>query len=1075
MTFLTLALMGGALAQTALPSPAPSAPTRLDISAQATSLSTVRLDIDLSQWREQPPTAVLVAQPEIGGSHFVMGSSRLNDQPLPDPLVGAGNVLYWLLPGKLAAQGHAQLSYRLSYQGDLGPLPQTGLTAQLGDQWIRLSGQTDMLDYYGAQPLAAPQNQENAGAIKLPLDGSLVQSDQIGVTIEAPTGSSEVPTLNGEPLPNTKLGEKQPLPGGLERRRYYGLPIHAGLNTIQFGSESVSVRFAGPTTHYEAEPLSLLADGVTPIRLRIRALDEHNCPSEQPFVTVNSNLEPTRPDAREGEIGYQVALSGGEGILELQPSSTPKEVRLSVLGANKPSHFHFMLKPAGRTLGIGTFSATWGLRKNTALVTARAYFEGNVGSGKLYVAADSDDLPDATPNSERNITYGDASAVSVPLTASGPIAADYEHPQFSVAYRAAKLPSAVIPITQQWTALTLNTYGPARLSAFAAWLPQQFVQREVVTLNGTRLLRLSHGDIAPGSETLEVVTLDRLSGVQLSRQTLQRGTDYVLDEESGVITLASPLSATDGNLNTVTLLASYGLAHGGPRQLNGGAQLEVGDEHLGGGVAAVNIGDVTTYGARVHYRDAAQRGQFGVQYAGGWQANADYEASLPGDSASFSAATQSADYAGQNSLGTGTRIAGRLSHDLSERLSVNVSGHYQSGGAVEQGDISGLLLYKLKPWIVGGGLRYSSGNAPTLRTPLNDFPNAGNVLGSGSPAQYTSGWSVAGSLGYQNERLSALLTQNVPVSGDVRALTQATLSYKISPNTTLAFADAYDGYAGHNATLSLNAALGSSNVSLAYALPNASGAGNRASFGVGTAWQLNNQLSLGLQASDTHDFVSGDNTATTSLNLRYQNQRAVATLGSDLSYSAGLSAALRVGLSGDLSQHLSLSSAATAKFGKDSGAQLSFGYAYRNSPLSSLGYLRYLSGSLAGEAPQVRGGVSAEYSRSRWSMRGALDARMLLNDANSLTWQPQLGFNLQLAERFRVGAWGRAYLQTASHNNLYGYGLEAGVRPLPGAWLNVGYNFKGFEGLPTAGMYTEPGLYLRVDLTLDETLNGAHK
>ena len=75
-----------------------------------------------------------------------------------------------------------------------------------------------------------------------------------------------------------------------------------------------------------------------------------------------------------------------------------------------------------------------------------------------------------------------------------------------------------------------------------------------------------------------------------------------------------------------------------------------------------------------------------------------------------------------------------------------------------------------------------------------------------------------------------------------------------------------------------------------------------------------------------------------------------------------------------------------------------------------------------------------------------------------------------------MGAWGRALIQPASSTAQVGYGLELSARALPGTWLSLGYNFAGFDGLSTqGGAYTKQGAYLRLDLTLDETVLGGQK
>ena len=157
------------------------------------------------------------------------------------------------------------------------------------------------------------------------------------------------------------------------------------------------------------------------------------------------------------------------------------------------------------------------------------------------------------------------------------------------------------------------------------------------------------------------------------------------------------------------------------------------------------------------------------------------------------------------------------------------------------------------------------------------------------------------------------------------------------------------------------------------------------------------------------------------------------------------------------------------------GQKLALGYAYRSGTLNSLGYVRYQRGSLSGGQDQLAAGLSADYHllvrpRLDLNLRGGADLRVLSERA-TLTYQPYLGVSAALDDRVQIGAWGRALVQPATHTSLYGYGLEAGVRALPGTWLNVGYNFRGFDGV-TTGMYTRPGAYLRLDLTVDETLRG---
>ncbi len=94
----------------------------------------------------------------------------------------------------------------------------------------------------------------------------------------------------------------------------------------------------------------------------------------------------------------------------------------------------------------------------------------------------------------------------------------------------------------------------------------------------------------------------------------------------------------------------------------------------------------------------------------------------------------------------------------------------------------------------------------------------------------------------------------------------------------------------------------------------------------------------------------------------------------------------------------------------------------------------------------------------------------MLSDSQSLTLQPSLGVTAYIGERFGIGRVGPGHLAARQRYAVYGYGVEGSVRALPGTWLTAGYNFAGFDGI--GNQYTKPGSYVRLDVTLDETVGG---
>ncbi len=1070
----------------AAPSPATLSPVTAPTTnpLTVTSLSTIRLSFDL-QGQKYPAATYLVAQKPVGASSYQPGSSHLNGAALPDPLVGASGTLYWLLDAatlaqvtQQAGQQQTELSYQVTHTAPLPPLPQAALlvhdtrdsTASNTPAWQRLSGQADLSDYGGAVPLSAESPSENPGAIKLPLDGSQVRrSDQIGVVVEVPVGSDLTPTINGQPIAATQLGDSQTSADGqTERRHYYAVKIRPGVNTITLGNQQTTFRYAGATASYQLEPLSLIADGSTPIRVRIQALDADGILSEQPYLTVQSNLEPTQPDARPTETGYQIALKDGVGILELRPQTTPVALSVDLWRDTQVFHRTFEVQAGGAAVGVGMVSATLGLNgglngaglsSDNLSIQARAYYEGPLAGGKVYLSADKNGLPRTEDVNNRNATFGDSSQQTVPLQGSDPVAFAYEHPRFRAAYRQSGLPVTAVPVTGQITALSASTRGNTRVSGFAAWLPSDLVSAQPLTPEGTRLLRLGRENLAPDSESLTVVTTDRDTGAELERRTLVRNVDYTLDPQTGIVTLAQALSRVDENLNPVTVLATYRLASSSQnRTLAYGAQVETGGENARVGAALVHMDGVTTYGVAGHYFTPDVQADARVLVAGGIHAEATASASWGPSNASRSTASlsayhQDASYNGLGDQGEGTRFKAKLSAPLTDRVLALADADYTQSLSGRQGNIAAQALYKFKPLIVGAGAKYSFGDQ--------------------------QGVSLIGSVGYDDGKLVTLLTHSQPVSGNVSPVTDFKASYPLSRNLRIGLNDHYVWNEGHTTSVTLDSTVGRTNYAVGYDLPNAGGSGNRARFGVSTSLPLSSRTSLGLRGAYVRDLRASTSQLSGSADLMYSADHYVASLGTDLTYDTSLTSPLttvvRAGISGDLSTHLNVSADTTLQFGQTPGTRIGLGYAYRNTALSSLGYLRYLDGSLAGSTPNLTTGISAEYRQPRLSVRGGVDARMLLQDRDSLTYQPYLGLSANVAQRLRLGAWGRALVQPATQTSIGGYGIEAGFQALPGTWLTAGYNLKGFDGIDTAGLYTRQGAYIRLDLTLDETLNGATK
>ena len=1057
-----------------------SAPV-LPAEAQAPAVlrrSTVSLPFDVPA----QALTVVVAHRLPAGATPVPGSSLLGGKPVADPVQGASGVLYWTLPASALLPGGAAdtdtagasalrglLSYELTQSGALPALDQPALSVVLpGNRTEVLQGQIDAADFASASAVtSAPDtgDTENAGAIKFPVDGSVIRlRDRITVTVEAPQGTVPTLSVNGTPVSEDLIGTNtQDGAAGKQRLTYVGVPIRPGPNTLSFLGQTTSVYLTGATARTEITPVSTVADGSTPIRIRIRTLDAFGHPSGQQTITVNSSLEPRVADANPIDSGFQVRLTDGEGVLELQPQSAPVPLRLDVQEGSGAHTYRFDITPGRNSVGVGLASATLGLDGDLSAGDltwqARAYYEGPVGAGKLYVAADKDRLPTDENTLVRNPVYGDASTEQVPLQGIDPVALSYDHPSFRAEYRRSALPIDVLPVGEQLTALTAYSKTNPQVSGFVASVPGDRVSELRIAPEGTRLLHLPDRNISEGSETIEVLTLERQTGKELSRVTLARNVDYVLDPRSGVVTLTRALDRLDGQLNERAVAVSYRLSDPlGRRTLAYGAQVKYAAGRTTVGAAAVSLDGQVTAGVRGTYADGSTTADALVAYSGGVQASASVSAS-PAEGHALSARVryQQPGYAGLGKFADGLEVTGNYTGRLTPRLSAVVDAQYrdvplprvadvENADHTRGGSVTARADYRLAPFSVGLGARYAFGD------------------------EY--GLGAVASVGYHQEPVDVDIVHTQPLSGNLDTTTDITARFKVSRNVSLGLNDKVTWGEGHVAALTLDSTLGNITYAAGYELPTASGAGNRARFGVTTTLPLNDRLALGLRGSALYGMATGTAELGAGADLNYKTDRVSAALGTDVTRRDGeFGVVVRAGITGSLSDQLTLTADALAEFGQDrDGQRLSLGYAYRGDRLSSLGYARYLQGTLAGNAPELSTGLSAEYREPTWALRGGLETRTLLADQGSFTWQGSLGGTAYLGERFGVGAWGRVLSQPASQTTQYGVGLEGSFRALPGTWLTAGYNFKGFDGLTSSAAYTKPGAYLRLDLTLDETL-----
>lgn len=1075
----------GQLGVTPPPAPAPETPAPAAVAPVESRTSVVTLPFDAPRESKR----VILSHQIPAHANYVVGSAKLDGKTVDDPVIGKSGLVYWSLPaptGNHTEKGAALrgvLSYELTHTGSLGTLEKPSLSVELaGARSELLQGKLDTQDFQAATSLAAktvmPTLSENEGAVKLPLNGTEVRlRDRITVTVESALDDTSPLVVNGEQVSTDLIGttvkdEKR----GVKRLTYVGVPIVTGQNELVYAGSRIQVVKVGATERYEITPESLIADGSTPVRLKVRALDANGLPTSQTTVTVNTSLEPRTADANPQEAGYQLKLTDGEGWLVLQPQTSPTALKLSIQNGKETLDYNYEVRPDNNSVGVGHFSVTAGIAKEMSVAwQAKGYYEGAIGGGKLYVAADKDGLPTNKNTFTRYSVYGDASSETTPLQGIDPVAFTYDHPSFRAQYRRTSLPIDVLPVGGDFTALSAYSKSNPEVAGFVAMVPKDQVKEDLRLTEG-RVIHLSKKNISMGSESLVLTTIEQGTGKVLSQKTLTANVDYTLDPEAGLIVLSRTLDVVDANFNEQRLNITYRVNDAKMnRQLAYGAQVKYKVGDFGVGAAAVSLDEVVTLGARVNYEKGNTRADGLLAYAGGIQASASVKHTFNEKAqAGLRARYQEPKY-DQKGLGRssdGLYVDGDATFKVTERLGLAFNGEYHDVpqasvandalSALTQpttrkgGSVTGRMTYDFKPFSVGLGAKYAFGDV--------------------------SGMSAVGSVGYQGDRVSANVVHTQPINNIAtqKATTEISAKYAFAPRMSIGFTDKVTWGIGHAAALALDSQIGNVNYAVGYELPTASGAGNRARMSVGTVVPLSRYVSAGLRGQGVYDFKTKSPEVGAGVDLSYKAERLSATLGTDVSYAkSGFGVTVRGGVTGSVNDNLTLSAdglyenrPATEAGKRITGQRLNLGYAYRSRNINSLGYARYLDGSLAATKPEVVAGATAEYRQATWAVRSGVDARKVLNDKDSLTIQAYGGATAYLNEWLGVGGWVRSLSQPGAKNveSVLGYGIEGNIRVLPGTWFTGGYNFAGFDNIPSTFTYTKPGAYVRLDMILDETM-----
>ncbi len=505
--------------------------------------------------------------------------------------------------------------------GDARALPASAITT--GE---RESGEAarSLLAPAAAPIAAAPTVVASLEQMLPTLDGDLgfvgladldtVTSSQITVRVKGRLGTPLVLRLNGERVPESRVGRRVTAATlGLEAWEYIGITLHPGINVLELAPPHspgrVALRVVAPAAVAWLElmgPRTASADGRTPAEFTLAVADSQGVPvGARTLVTLESSLGHfANDDLDPSAPGVQVAVEGGRTRVQLLPPSAPGHAQITAASGALRAAADVEFVPEMRPLlAVGVFEGVVGLdgvrhpqgaraprdgfeqplaqflaesRDGRAMAGARGalFMKGRVRDDvQLTLGYDSDrpgdqrQFRDLEPNRGYPL-QGDASVRGYDAQSTGRLYARLDRRDASLLYG---------DLVTGGNGRSLANFARSLTGAGVWWGDEHtggraFTSREhsrhaIDELPGRGVsgpYQLTHTPLLENSERVEIVVRDRdQPAVVLSSETRARFTDYELDPLSGRLLFRAPVPSLDADLNPVSVRVTYEVPDGG--------------------------------------------------------------------------------------------------------------------------------------------------------------------------------------------------------------------------------------------------------------------------------------------------------------------------------------------------------------------------------------------------------------------------------------------------------------------------------------------------------------------------------
>lgn len=430
-------------------------------------------------------------------------------------------------------------------------------------------------------------------------DGAQVKRATISVNVKGPADLTMGLLLNGEPIAAKKIGERSVWEkGNVQALGYVAIELAPGANVLKLvGKDPFGIQRVGEeitiTAPGKASQLAITVPDTapatpgTPVPVVVRLLDASGTPVEaSATVTLNSRLGVWDvADIRQDKPGIQAFIDNGEATFDLLAPQVSGEETIEVTSSIGQAEATFTFLPdLNERILVGVIEGAVALGgrgdlietdrispfEDTATgVRGEVYLKGRIRGDALLTLRYSSDR-DTDDRLFRDVrgdeyypVYGDNSERGHDAQSSTNLYVKIEKGRSYVLYGDV----AIEPEAQEFR---LGGYSRLTAGAKAGWKDENVSvsvfaahtaqSQRVVEFSGrgvTGPYDVDLSDFREGSDIVEVIVRDEITGAIISERSLRHLTDYILNFFANTIVFDTPIRQTDRDGNPISIRMTF--------------------------------------------------------------------------------------------------------------------------------------------------------------------------------------------------------------------------------------------------------------------------------------------------------------------------------------------------------------------------------------------------------------------------------------------------------------------------------------------------------------------------------------